>query len=114
MSTPRRRSSSPEGPAWLTGASMWREPGRPCGSALGQFLGDFPGLAVFLHKPEVRILLDHYFEVFGDVPRCHREVVWLRAGFFPLSTGQRDALLAVHLPALTSETGRSFGALHRP
>src|SRR5204863_10206300 len=42
----------------------------------------------------------------------HREAVCFRADFFPLRSRQRDALIAVHLPALASKTGCRIAALH--
>jgi hypothetical protein len=86
--------------------------GVPGGRLSGQLLGHFPRLTVFLDQPEVRVLRDHRFVLACDVARHHRKTIRSRADLLPLRSRKPDALIAVHLPALTSEPGGQVAALH--
>jgi len=69
---------------------------------------------MLLDDPEVRVFLDHLFDVAGDVSGRDRKEGSPRADLSPLAPGQSDAGSAVRLPALASKPGYWLAALHPP
>jgi hypothetical protein len=72
------------------------------------------GLTTFLDKPEVRVLLNHRFELGENVPGCNDKTVCSRTGLLPLPSGQIEAITASEVPALTSEPGCELAAFDPP